>query len=158
MQAKDRRPVKEINRCPNTEWAAVTRPHSRRPEHQRRQRPKWDMLHCITALARLRPHSQTKTEVGHIRLLWSCTGDHLKTIYFVWRSPLKHAPLTWEPPWHVTQDRFTYGNNDMVQWRVNNREADDLKRDRAHYDFIVMERKTKDTVCSCFLYNILRSV
>ena len=55
----------------------VTLPRHRAPERQsRRQAP----LH--------KSISQVK----------SYTSDHTKTMYSVWRFPLRHTPLAWEPP------------------------------------------------------------
>ena len=65
------------------------------------------MLYCIRALGRFRLDLQINTDVGHVGLNGSCWSDRLKTMYFVWRYPLRYAPLAWEPPWQITQNRIT---------------------------------------------------
>ena len=48
----------------------------------------------------------------------SYTSDHTATMYSVWRFPLRHTPLAWEPSWRITLDRITYEKNNVEQWYI----------------------------------------
>ena len=107
LQPKDRMPIKEIHRCPNTKWAAVTRP---RQQGTRIARPTTaEMGHALlhNGVSQVEAALANKLRCRSRKAIMVMTSDHLKTMHFVWRFPLRHAPLAWKPPWHMTQDRIT---------------------------------------------------
>ena len=106
-QPIDRTPMKEIYRCPNTKWAAVTRSRQQGTRiampttAEMRHTPLHDGINLVKAeLAN--KHRRRSRKAIMVMHKWS-----LETMHFVWRFPLRHIPLAWGPPWHITQDRIT---------------------------------------------------
>ena len=94
-------------------------------------------------------------------------------MYSVWRFPLRHTPLAWEPPWRITLDRITYEKNNVamvhtvclhhwnghVQWfiSVDTSSIANITIWNAAFNFVWFEieffnigRETTNTVCRHF--------
>ena len=116
-QPKDRTPVKEIHRWPNTKWAAVTRP---------RQQGTRIAMPTTTEMEHAPLHngiSQVKAALANKHRRRSrkvaIVNGHAQAItwkQWISRFPLRHAPLAWEPPWHITQDLITIVKSEV--WTI----------------------------------------
>ena len=65
------------------------------------------------------PRHRAPERLSRREAVKSYTSDHTKSMYSVWRFPLRHTPLVWEPPWRIiTLDRITYDKNNVEQWYI----------------------------------------